>query len=178
MARYYVLALLMVPLAFLPSLATPGETTRQGIGPIPKGYEEKYRPPNISLPAPEPVSEADAREIDRLIRQLSSSSFAEREAATRGLEKTGNAAVKALRTATSKGADLELRRRAEQLIDVILTKDLPQRFGESLATVEKMLPRGWSVMRTISGSTPPDWWTDAPKAGFFVEARNDEEVLQ
>jgi len=128
---------------------------------------------NTSLP-----TEAEARGIDRLIRQLSSSSFAEREEATRRLEKVGDRAVTALRAAAGKGADLELRRRVEPLATNILTKDLPQRFGASIADVEKILPEGWSVMRTVSGSTPPDWWTDNPKAGFLVEARNGENVLQ
>jgi hypothetical protein len=118
------------------------------------------------------------RPIDTLVRQLSSPSFAERQEATRRLEKIGDPAVPALRAAAGEGADLELRRRAEQLAADILTMDLPQRFGESIATVEAILPKGWSVMRTVSGSTPLDWWTDDPKAGFLVEARKGEQLLQ
>ncbi|HEY7312593.1 MAG TPA: hypothetical protein VH643_24730 [Gemmataceae bacterium] len=171
MTRYFVLALLMTLLVLPMYLVAPDEPIRREPTSLPASDEGGHDA--------QAISEKDAREIGRLIQQLSSSSFAEREAAARRLKRIGNPAVPLLRAAgTGKGADLELRRRAELLVDKILTKDFPQRFGESIAVVEKLLPSGWSILRTVSGSTPPDWWTDDPKAGFLIEARNGNEVLQ
>ncbi len=161
-ARYISLSLLMVLLALPFYNLKLGEPARRETQP----------------PQHDDVIRANPREIDHLIGQLSSSSFGEREEAARRLEEIGDPTVKALRAATGKGAGLELRRRAEQLLAVILNKDLGQRFGENVATVEKILPPGWSVMRTVSGSTPPDWWTNDPDAGFLVEAQNDKDILQ
>src|SRR5262249_5464859 len=53
--------------------------------------------------------------IDRLIRQLGSDSFQEREAATRALARMGRAAVPALRRA-ARSPDLEVRARAGRLV--------------------------------------------------------------
>src|SRR5438445_54573 len=38
--------------------------------------------------------------------------------------------------------------------------------------VVAILPEGWAVTRTQTGTTPPDWHTDASKAGFLVEGGN------
>jgi hypothetical protein len=57
--------------------------------------------------------------IEQLIRQLGSSDFQEREAASKKLEAIGVPALGALRRATGSGGDLEIRRRAEQLISRI-----------------------------------------------------------
>jgi hypothetical protein len=59
----------------------------------------------------------DAALIGKLIQQLGSSKFAEREAARIGLEKIGDHAIDPLRTAAKANTDLETRRRAEQLAD-------------------------------------------------------------
>jgi hypothetical protein len=52
-------------------------------------------------------------EIDRLIRQLGSDRFVERDAASRALEAIGEPALKALRQAASSSDDVEVRRRAD-----------------------------------------------------------------
>jgi hypothetical protein len=57
-------------------------------------------------------------EVERLIGQLGSAQFAEREAASRALEATGEPAVEALRKAVQ-SSDAEVRRRAEELLRCI-----------------------------------------------------------
>src|SRR5712692_10598193 len=58
----------------------------------------------------------DAQRIAKLIEQLGSGKFTEREEATKALEKVGVPALEALRKAT-KSDDAETRRRAEELVD-------------------------------------------------------------
>jgi hypothetical protein len=57
-----------------------------------------------------------ATDIDRLIQQLGSSSFAEREEASQRLKAIGAPAVEALRKAARTSADAEIRFRAGQLL--------------------------------------------------------------
>jgi uncharacterized protein (TIGR03067 family) len=64
----------------------------------------------------------DAASIARLIRQLGSPEFAEREAATRRLEAVGEPALEALRQAGA-SEDPEVRRRARELVEVIAARD-------------------------------------------------------
>jgi RNA polymerase sigma factor (sigma-70 family) len=61
----------------------------------------------------------DSREIERLIKQLGSDEFEEREAATRALKKAGKPALKALGEAATKNTDAEVRTRAVALIVAI-----------------------------------------------------------
>src|SRR5262245_11422049 len=67
-----------------------------------------------SPPAPE--KQADSSEIARLIHQLGSEKFTEREKASKALEKIGKRALPPLRTAASTTKDAEIRRRAESLV--------------------------------------------------------------
>jgi hypothetical protein len=60
----------------------------------------------------------EPKDIERLIRQLGSDQFAEREAATQALDKVGAPALPALRSAIA-GGDAEVRRRAERLMQNI-----------------------------------------------------------
>jgi hypothetical protein len=55
-------------------------------------------------------------EIDRLIQQLGSPKFAEREAASKRLEAIGVPAAEALRKAATTSPDIEIRRRAQKLL--------------------------------------------------------------
>jgi RNA polymerase sigma factor (sigma-70 family) len=61
----------------------------------------------------------DAARIERLIRQLGSSQFSEREAAGKALEAVGEPAYDALRAAAVASEDVEIRRRAEDLAQLI-----------------------------------------------------------
>jgi hypothetical protein len=72
-------------------------------------------------PAADP--DADAARIAKLISQLGSDSFAEREQARKELETVGTPALGALRKAVRTG-DLETRRRATELIRVIEENNL------------------------------------------------------
>src|SRR5947209_7495756 len=65
--------------------------------------------------------------INRLIRLLGSPQFAEREAATRALDKAGEPALSALRKAAGSDKDPEIRRRAAMLVERIEDRLLPRR---------------------------------------------------
>ena len=78
--------------------------------------------PGQKVAAPSPIrpqadQPADAARIDRLIQQLGSDDFAERETAGKVLEAIGAAALPALRKAQD-NSDLEIRRRVRDLIGV------------------------------------------------------------
>jgi hypothetical protein len=73
---------------------------------------------------------AEKSDVERLVRQLGSDQFAEREAATEALDRLGGAALPALRAASTAG-DAEVRRRSERLI-----QDIEQR----LETAELLQP--------------------------------------
>jgi RNA polymerase sigma factor (sigma-70 family) len=62
---------------------------------------------------------ADDRDIERLINQLGSDEFEEREAASKALKKIGKPALKALHQAATENTDAEIRTRATQLIVAI-----------------------------------------------------------
>jgi WD40 repeat protein len=66
-----------------------------------------------------PAASPDAAQIERLIQQLGSPKFAEREAATKALEGIGEPAVEALRRAADKSKDAEIRRRTSLVIKAI-----------------------------------------------------------
>ncbi len=46
------------------------------------------------------------------------------------------------------------------------------------AAVRKVLPPGWGVTRTQQGSSPDDWETSSPKAGFLVEGGNGKDTFR
>src|SRR5690242_18268406 len=64
--------------------------------------------------------------IDRLIAELGSDKYTEREGASRRLEAAGEPALPALRKAAAMSADPEVRRRAEHVIQTIHAR----RFGQ------------------------------------------------
>jgi HEAT repeat protein len=66
-----------------------------------------------------PKGTPDRAQIEHLIEQLSSPEFNEREAASRGLEKIGPPAMGALREATVRSKDAEVRRRAADIAAAI-----------------------------------------------------------
>jgi hypothetical protein len=60
--------------------------------------------------------DASPAEIERLIRQLGSRKFREREQASRALEKMGEPALAALQKAADRDLDIEVRHRSERLV--------------------------------------------------------------
>ncbi len=89
-----------------------------------------------------PVPVADPKEITRLIRSLDDEDFATRERARSALEAFGPVVAKELRqVATDPGASLELRRRANDLLErVSRRQDLPegQRELRAVETLERI----------------------------------------
>src|SRR5206468_12498964 len=74
----------------------------------------------LMLPfVPAVADDPDDKEIARLVKQLGSSDFRTREAATKRLTEIGEPALDALRNVTT---SLESRRRAEQIVAVIENK--------------------------------------------------------
>jgi hypothetical protein len=71
------------------------------------------------------AAETEAERIDRLIRQLGSEKFEEREAAGKALEAIGTPALAALRQAAAGSADIEVRRRAGRLVEEVLRRSRP-----------------------------------------------------
>ena len=63
--------------------------------------------------------DAETDRIVLLIKQLGNNAFAKRDAATKELETIGEKALPALRNAAAAKGDLEIRRRAQQLIQKI-----------------------------------------------------------
>jgi hypothetical protein len=72
--------------------------------------------PVRSTPPASAPKKVDTAEIDRLIAQLGSDKFKERQAATKRLAEIGYPALSALRRAIADNKDLQIRRRAELLV--------------------------------------------------------------
>src|SRR3954470_22959735 len=64
-------------------------------------------------------SPADTPEITRWVRQLGDENFQRRDAASRALERIGEPALPALQRAADSSGDLEVRRRAGELVKTI-----------------------------------------------------------
>jgi RNA polymerase sigma factor (sigma-70 family) len=75
-------------------------------------------PQPATPPAAAPAAETEADRIDRLIQQLGSDNFTEREAATQALEKIGEPAYEPLLKAL-RSDDVEIRKRAEGILRTI-----------------------------------------------------------
>jgi hypothetical protein len=82
----------------------------------------------ILLLAPDLASlSREAEQIDRLIEQLGSERYAERQAATTTLKHVGEPALDALRRASRNSNDAEIRRRAKRLVENIEVQVFQQR---------------------------------------------------
>jgi RNA polymerase sigma factor (sigma-70 family) len=104
-----------------------GERPQPEAPPPPAGPRQEAKAPPAT-----PVAEA---EIERLIKQLGSEKFTEREAATTALEKIGEPAYDALRRAADAGDDVEIRRRAERIMGVIEQRWQVRRFEGPIESV-------------------------------------------
>jgi HEAT repeat protein len=69
-----------------------------------------------AIQADEPMNGASQKVVERLIDQLGSERFEDREQATHQLSKLGRAALPSLKEAT-KSPDAEVRRRAQRLVE-------------------------------------------------------------
>jgi uncharacterized protein (TIGR03067 family) len=92
-----------------------------------------------------------AAEIDKLVHQLGSRRFAEREAATKALEKAGEPALAALRKAATSDPDAEVRRRAGKLVRSL---DTGRRLGTwRIVSIEFRGQVGWKPPHHIDEFT-------------------------
>jgi hypothetical protein len=74
----------------------------------------------FALPASSaPPAKAQPAEVERLIKQLGSDSFTERQAATKALDAIGEPALETLRKAATENGDAEVRRRAKQIVESV-----------------------------------------------------------
>lgn len=98
---------------------------------------------------PEP---AKADPVPRLIEQLGSKSFEEREAAVKRLEALGDAALPALREAVKSATDPEVRRRAQHLVRRLEPDPLDKLFQEGvrLETVVKDYKKAAEVFEELA----------------------------
>src|SRR5205085_9356270 len=71
---------------------------------------------------PAVADDPDDKEIARLVKQLGSSDFRIREAATKELKAIGEPARVALRNAAASGADVETQRRASAILRTLNAK--------------------------------------------------------
>jgi hypothetical protein len=90
-----------------------------------------------AAPPPEPAEESsEAQTVQRLVAQLGSEKFADRESAGEQLETIGFPALKALKQATRSG-DLEVRKRATRVIAAIKT-GITGRAGQTLEIARQL----------------------------------------
>jgi WD40 repeat protein len=110
-----------------------------------------------------PVAPVSKERLDRLLTDLGSDRFAVRERATHELAKLRELAVDALHQAQAAGVSLELRRRAEKLLERLQSPDAQAgRLGgaravEVLETIAS--PAARQVLRRLASGAPVAWLT-------------------
>src|SRR5207248_4057880 len=118
-----------------------------------------------------------AKAVAALIEQLGSAECAQREAATRALDKIGRPALAALRAAAEKHANLEVRRRAKGLVEK-LENSLEQLLEDYRAYGLPLPPKDAPLVRFVSGGggkvngveQPPNY-----SLGFLLRAGTKTE---
>jgi WD40 repeat protein len=112
-----------------------------------------------------PAKKPGTRRIADLIEQLGDDDFATREAASKALEAIGKPAIRALRKAAASSGDLEIRWRAERVIDAISAR-VP-----GLIQKAEILHRiGWGNVHVYNTTFSPD--------GRFFLAGGDSGTLR
>jgi tetratricopeptide (TPR) repeat protein len=97
------------------------------------------RPSAFAGPKSNLDDKPSAAEIKKLIEQLGSSQFSEREVASKRLQEIGELALPELRKAATESKDLETRRRAKDIVSPILDKMIQELSKEAvnLETITK-----------------------------------------
>ncbi len=111
-----------------------------GSSPYPSAADEKKATENTALTKSE-------REINRLIDQLGSERFQDREQATQELLKLGKSALPSLKEAL-KSSDAEVRHRAQRLIDGILAPEMEKELAKLTGTWKLVAFEGDGVAAT------------------------------
>jgi PQQ-like domain/HEAT repeats len=99
------------------------------------------------------LPEKERPAIERLIRQLGSSSYQVREKATHDLVERGVAALEVLRTTPRSSVPLELRRRIERSIQTIQEKDVRPEVAAAAVRVAALTPAP-NLVETLIGYVP------------------------
>jgi len=116
-----------------------------------------------------PVAGADPERVRPLLRQLDSDDFAEREAATRELEKLGEAAEPVLREALKSELSIETRRRVEGILEGLNGPGGAgrRRTARALEVLERLGDRdARALLRRLSEGTEGAWLTDEARAAL------------
>jgi hypothetical protein len=119
-------------------------------------------------PADRPIP--DVATIDRLVRQLESDTFAERERATAELRRMGVDAVPHLRRRASQAPTLEVRLRLEKLVKDLAVMPLPSDRLRELRAVELLeqtaTPAARKLLRGLASGASGAALTDAATAAL------------
>src|SRR5262245_5993623 len=109
--------------------------------------------------------------IDKLIQQLGSPKFSEREAASKALEAIGEPALDALREAAAKNKDIEIRRRAQRLVATVSDKMFDK-------MIDKMLGEGADANRIYDKMTEEGMAIEKLLVRMFREGVRQETVTR
>src|SRR5262249_26262147 len=115
-----------------------------------------------------PVRAVDQQQIAKLIADLDSEWFADREKAARELEKLGDLAETALRKVLQRQPRLEMRRRVEQLLEKLEKRVLDSetlRSARALETLERIGTEGAKqIAESLSQGARGSWLTEDARA--------------
>jgi hypothetical protein len=124
----------------------------------------------LSAHSQEPA--ASNEQIAQLIRQLGADTFAEREKAQKALEAIGEAALPALKEAAEKSQDIEIKRRASDLVRVIEAQIAARRLrSPTLISVAYHQTPVSAVLDDLAAKTGLSFQWDVPPSRQ-VEIRN------
>jgi hypothetical protein len=98
----------------------------------------------------------DESEVDRLVKQLGSDDFNEREAATQALVRLGPPAAATLVKAAANSKDAEVRRRAAELLQFISSGGWARKYVEEMHGTFRNYDNGDTVHVDLSGTRVQD----------------------
>ncbi len=115
-----------------------------------------------------PARPFDAQRVGRLVEDLGHDRFEVREKAMRELERLGESAENALRRVLAKPQPLEMKRRAEQLLEAVRRR-VPERL-RALRAVDVLeqvgTPEAREVLRALAGGAPEARLTQEARASL------------
>jgi WD40 repeat protein len=128
-----------------------------------------------------PTQPADARRLAQLLGDLDSDQFPVRTAAQKELEVLGELAAPALRQALAKNPSLEVRRRAESLLDRLrgpVTEPEQRRTVRALAVLEAIAtPEARKLLATLAQGVPESRQTQEARAAIDRLQLRDQSTL-
>jgi WD40 repeat protein len=125
---------------------------------------------------PVTAKDPDAEQLARWVADLDSDRFALRQQATESLARAGRPAVPLLRRALNSNPPLEVRRRAEEVLERILRTGVPAELVRPLRAVEALersgSPQARQLLETLAGGLPEARLTQEAKAALLRLARH------